>query len=178
MNGISDASKYFVETEYPPFVCLAELRRNGGKKMTVETLKSLSLLDMSQEELDELYKKGSVREIPAGDGRGIAIIAAGSLLAKILAFVTKLLIWQGKVLYPDQKFFFNRTTPFRIQAIKGKIYKGESRFCGGESIILDYANTSFVLRKVREEAREIAPGLYLALVYWGGKRLSYFTLEF
>lgn len=146
--------------------------------MTVDTLKSLNLLDMSQEELDELYKQGSVREIPDGDGRGIAIIAAGSLLAKVLAFVTKLLFWQGKVLYPDQKFFFNRATPFRIQAIKGEIYKGESRFCGGESLILDYANTSFLLRRVREEAREIAPGLYLALVYWGDKRISNFTLEF
>ena len=146
--------------------------------MTVKTPKPLDLINMSQAEIDELYKKGSVGEIPDGDSKGIAIIAAGTILTKVLAFISKLFIWEGKVFYRDQKFFLNKIPPFGIRAFKGEIYRGDGWFCDGEAIILDYSKTSFIFQKVREEIREIAPGFYLAQVYWGEKRISNFTLEF
>ena len=146
--------------------------------MTITTLKPSDLLNMSQAEIDELYKQGSVGEIPDGDGKGIAIIAAGTILVKVLALISKLFFWQGKFFYREQKFFLNKIAPFGIRAFKGEIYKGDGRFCEGEAIILDYSQTSFIFKKVKEEMREIAPGLYLAQVYVGEKRVSNFTLEF
>lgn len=141
-------------------------------------LKPINLLNMSQAEIDELYKQGSVGEIPNGDGKGIAIIAAGTILANILALLSQLFVWEGKFFYREQKFFLNKITPFGSRAFRGEIYKGNGRFCEGEAIILDYSQTSFILKKVKEEMREIAPGFYLAQVYIGDKRVSNFTLEF
>lgn len=146
--------------------------------MTVDAPKPLDLVKMSQAELDELYKNSPVGEIPDGDSKGIAIIAAGSIFTKAIAFITKLFIWQGKVFHRDQSFFLNKATLFRIRIFKGEIYGGNSWFCDGKATILDYSKTSFLLRRVREEMREVAPGFYLAQVYWGDKRISNFTLEF
>ncbi|MDJ0743682.1 MAG: hypothetical protein QNJ32_09990 [Xenococcaceae cyanobacterium MO_167.B27] len=154
------------------------IQEQGDKQLTTATLKPSDLLKMSQAEIDELYKQGSVGEIPDGDGKGIAIIAAGTILVKVLALISKLFFWQGKFFYREEKFFLNKLPPFGIRAFKGEIYKGNGRFCEGEAIILDYSQTSFIFKKVKEEMREIAPGFYLAQVYLGEKRVSNFTLEF
>lgn len=154
------------------------IQEPDDQQMTTATLKPSDLLKMSQAEIDDLYKQGSVGEIPDGDGKGIAIIAAGTILVKVLALLSKLFFWQGKIFYPEQKFFLNKLPPFGIRAFKGEIYKGNGRFCEGETIILDYSQTSFILKKVKEEMREIRPGFYLAQVYVGEKRVSNFTLEF
>ncbi len=140
--------------------------------------KPIDLLNMSQAEIDELYKQGSVGEIPNGESKGIAIIAAGTILAKILALLSKLFFWEGKFFVREEKFYLNILPPLEIRAFKGEIYKGNGRFCEGEAIILDYSQTSFIFKKVKEEMREISPGFYLAQVYIGEKRVSNFTLEF
>ena len=146
--------------------------------MTVTTPKPSDLLNMSQAEIDELYKQGSVGEIPDGESKGIAIIAAGTILVKILALLSKLFFWQGKFFYREEKYFLNIIPPFGFKAFKGEIYTENGWFCEGEAIILDYSKTSFIFQKVREEMRQIAPGFYLAQVYYGRKRISNFTLEF
>ena len=97
---------------------------------------------------------------------------------KIIALISKLFFWRGKFFYREQKFYLNKVAPFGIRAFKGEIYTGEGRFSEGETIILDYSQTSFIFQKVKEEMREIAPGFYLAQVYIGDKRVSNFTLEF
>ena len=154
------------------------VQKQADKEVTVTTLKPINLLNMSQAEIDEIYKQGSVGEIPDGDGKGIAIIAPGTILANILALLSQLFVWEGKFFYREQKYFLNKLPPFGIRAFKGEIYKGNGRFCEGEAIILDYSQTSFIFKKVKEEMREIAPGFYLAQVYLGEKRVSNFTLEF
>ena len=155
------------------------IHKQADKQVTVTTPKPINLLNMSQAEIDELYKQGSVGEIPDGDGKGIAIIAAGgTILANILALLSKLFVWEGKFFYREQKFFLNKIPPFGIRAFKGEIYKGDGWFCDGEAIILDYSKTSFIFQNIREEMREIAPNVYLAQVYCGKTRISNFTLEF
>ena len=154
------------------------VQKQADKEITVTILKPINLLNMSQAEIDEIYKQGSVGEIPDGDGKGIAIIAPGTILANILALLSQLFFWQGKFFYREQKFFLNILSPLGIRAFKGEIYIANGRFCEGEAIILDYSQTSFIFKKVKEEMREIAPGFYLAQVYVGEKRVSNFTLEF
>ena len=56
--------------------------------------------------------------------------------------------------------------------MRAKVYKEASWFDGKETIVLDYSKTSFVARKVRDEIREVAPGLYLGLVFWEREKVS------
>ncbi|HSR41814.1 MAG TPA: hypothetical protein VLL48_06575, partial [Longimicrobiales bacterium] len=58
------------------------------------------------------------------------------------------------------------------------VYMDESWFADGPAIILDYSKSSLVARKIRDEIREVGPGVYLGQVYWGRKRLILFSLEF
>jgi hypothetical protein len=58
------------------------------------------------------------------------------------------------------------------------VYRGESWAGAGEAIILDYSQTSFVAQKIRDEIREVAPGIYLGNAYWGKTRVLNFILEF
>ncbi len=154
------------------------IQKKGDGQVPATAPKPLDLLTMSQAEIDELYKQGSVGEIPDGKGKGIAIIGAGTIFAKILALLSKLFFWEGKFFVREEKFYLNILPPLEIRAFKGEIYKGNGRFCEGEAIILDYSQTSFIFKKVKEEMREISPGFYLAQVYVGEKRVSNFTLEF
>ena len=63
-----------------------------------------------------------------------------------------------------------------IPAIRARVYQEESWFDGRNCIVLDYSQTSRICRWVRDEIREVDPGLYLGLVYgvgrfFGGRRL-------
>ena len=53
-------------------------------------------LGKSQEELDEIYRNAEPGKIPEGDTSGTAILA-GSVFAKIVAFLAGVLAWQGKI---------------------------------------------------------------------------------
>lgn len=136
------------------------------------------LTQLSQAELDDLYKHSPVGEIPNGDSQGTAMIIPGSLFSKILIPIIKLLIWQGKVFHRDQAYLLNKVSLFRFHLIKAEIYRGTSWVDQGEAIILDYSKTSFVAQKIRDEIREVAPGVYLGQAYWGNTRVLNFVLKF
>jgi hypothetical protein len=140
--------------------------------------KMMDLMKMSQTELDDLYRQSSPGATPDGDSRGTAMIAPGSLVSGILAPIIKFLAWQGKVFHTDQAFLLNKITPFGFKLVKAEVYRGESWIDGKEATILDYSKTSFVAQKIRDEIREVAPGLYLGQAYWGNWRVLNFILEF
>ena len=74
-----------------------------------------------------------------------------------------------------------RTRTRRIrarQAIIAKVYKSESWFDKKPCIVLDYSKTSLIAKWIRDEIREVAPGIYLGIVYWGEKKLIHFALKF
>lgn len=142
------------------------------------TVKTMELMQMSQAELDELYKNIPAGATPDGDGKGTVVTVAGFRLGKVLSSLVNLIAWQGKVFYREQEFLLNKITPLRSKSIKAKVYRGDSWLVDGESIILDYSHTSFVAQKIRDEIREVAPGTYLGNAYWGNKRVLCFALEF
>ena len=72
----------------------------------------------------------------------------------------------------------NRISPFSIRAIKAEVYRDKSWLDGRDVIVLDYSRTSLLARKIRDEIREVAPGLYLGKVWWGKKRLIDFSVSF
>jgi hypothetical protein len=136
------------------------------------------LLKMSQAQLDELFTNSPPGEIPDGEAKGTAIIAPGTTYSDEIADFINHFAWQGKNFDAKKGALRNRILPFGLNAIIAKVYKAPSWLDGKECIVLDYSETSLLAHWIRDEIREIAPGLYLGKVYWGKKRLIDFAIEF
>jgi len=139
-----------------------------------------SWLKKSREELDEIYRGAEPGTIPNGDTRGTAIVA-GSSVSKSVARLARLLAWQGKVFHlypPDNRngILVNKITPFSLTFIVAKVYIDKSWMDQRDTIVIDYSATSFLARKIRDEIREIEPGVYLGKVWWGKTRILDFAL--
>lgn len=141
------------------------------------SITTAALLKMTQAELDTLYRQGTTAQLPNGDSKGILILAPGSGLNQWLAAVATLLVWQGKVFYLNQGFLLNKVLPFSLKLVKAEVYRGTSWIDGKEAIVLDYAKTSFIAQKIRDEIREIAPGIYLGQAFWDRTHILNFVLE-
>ena len=139
-----------------------------------------SLLDLSDDELDELFRNSPVGEIPNGDADGKVL--AGSkhqdTVSDTVAWVAEQLVWKGKVFDREKGELRNKILPFGAKAVRAKVYKEASWFDGKETIVLDYSKTSVLAQRVRDEIREVAPGLYLGLVYWEKDKILHFSLRF
>ena len=132
---------------------------------------------MTQDGLDALFKSSAAGPIPVGDTTGAAIILPGTKWEQPLAAIARHCFWQGKVFDGKNGELINKILPFGIRAIKAKVYKGLSWVDHKECIILDYSRTSVVARVIRDEIREVAPRLYLGVVFWGKKKTINFALE-
>lgn len=142
------------------------------------TMTTTDLKHLSPDALDALYQRSSMGTIPDGKSNGKVLFLTKLPTGNLFSSLVSLLAWQGKVFFRDQGFLLNRVSLFDLQLVKANVYVGESWFAQGESIILDYAKTSFVAQAIRDEIREVAPGLYLGQAYWGHTRVLCFALEF
>jgi hypothetical protein len=133
---------------------------------------------MSQTQLDELFTNSPVGEIPDGEAKGTAIVAPGTTYTKEIAEFINHFAWQGKTFDAKKGVLRNRILLLGLNAIIARVYKAPSWLDGKECIVLDYSDTSLVARWIRDEIRQIAPGVYLGKVYWDKKRLIDFVLEF
>lgn len=136
------------------------------------------LLTMSQAQLDALFTNSPTGEIPDGEADGTAIVAPGTKYSKEIAAFINHFAWQGKVFDAKNGVLKNRILPFGLNAILAKVYKAPSWLDGKECIVLDYSETSIVAHWIRDEIRQIGPGLYLGKVYWDKSRLIDFALKF
>ncbi|RDV24602.1 hypothetical protein DXV75_12955 [Alteromonas aestuariivivens] len=138
-------------------------------------------LQLSREELDEIYMHSEAGSLPRGDTRGTAIVA-GSSCARFVASIARLLAWQGKVfdIFPpdyERGILINKVLPIGLGLIVAKVYRGESWMDGKETIVIDYSTTSVSARFIRDEIREVEPGIYLGKVWWGKTRILDFALN-
>jgi hypothetical protein len=136
------------------------------------------LLDMSQQQLDDLFRASPPGDIPNGEAEGTAIIAPGTRYTEAIAKIINFFGWQGKVFDGSKGLLKNKVSMFGVQAIVAKVYLGESWLDNKPCIVLDYSDTSIVAQWIRDEIRLIGPGLYLGKVYWGKERLIDFCLKF
>jgi hypothetical protein len=139
-------------------------------------------LEYSREELDEIYRNAPAGALPHGDTRGTAILA-GSLFSKLIAAFARLFAWQGKVFdifdeHGQAGVLVNKITPFSLTFIVAKVYRDNSWLDGKETIVIDYSTTSFFAKRIRDEIREVAPGVYLGKVWWGKRRILDFALTY
>ena len=140
------------------------------------------LMKMSQRELDDLFRSSPPGPIPEGKSSGTAIVQPGTMWTRLIDRFVRRVAWQGKVFSksPDGKdaTLQNRIGPVGTELIVARVYYTESWLDKKECIILDYSKTSLFARKIRDEIRLVAPGLYLGKVWWGKTRLVDFALEF
>ncbi len=137
-----------------------------------------ALLSTSGRALDQLFAASSAGDIPNGRGRGTVLFAPGTVVSRPVAVLVRLLMWKGKVFHRERGELRNIMSPFRIETITAAVYKDASIFDGREAIILDYATTSRVARWVRDEIREVSPGVYLGLAFVLGHKVIRFALTF
>ena len=142
------------------------------------TYTSAQLLAMNQKQLDDIFSGSSAGDIPTGEAKGTAIIASGTVFSHEIAELISLFGWKGKTFDNVHGTLRNRISAFGIDAIVAEVYKGESWFDGKECIVLDYSKTSVVAGRIRDEIRQIGPGMYLGVVFWDKKRTINFALQF
>jgi hypothetical protein len=142
------------------------------------TYTSAQLLAMSAQQLDDLFGSSPAGNIPNGEAEGTAIIASGTVFSKEIADIISLFGWKGKTFDAAHGTLRNRLLAFGIDAIVAEVYKGNSWFDNKECVVLDYSKTSIVASHIRDEIRQIGPGIYLGIVFWENKRTIYFALQF
>jgi hypothetical protein len=125
-------------------------------------LSAQRLVQMSGPELDALYRQGTSVGMPPGRVRGTALLAPGTRRNAALARGTRL-VWQGKVFEPAEALAVNRF--LGLPMIRAQVFQDQSWLDGAPALVLDYSRTSRVYAQYRDEIRQVAPGLFLGLMY-------------
>ena len=133
------------------------------------------LVRMSPAALDQLYMAAGPAPMLSGRVPGRAIVFPGTALAGPASNAARL-VWQGKVFRNESSTAVNRF--FGVRSIEGKLYYAESWKDGRPSLILDYRETSYLYRRNRDEIRQVAPGIYLGLMYAASQPRPKFKMYF
>lgn len=145
-------------------------------KTTELSLKSLQ--KMRTCELEALYRAGTIFEPKQGFHEARAFPKPDSQFPVWRSELLNL-VWKGKHLYPEQGFMLNQVG--KKQIVAAEISKDVSWLDGKPSVIFDYANGPKWASKARDEVRQIAPGLYLGVMYLRDcpcpKQKMYFALQ-
>ena len=134
------------------------------------------LMRMPAAELSALYAASPAASVPNGFAPGRAIKNPGSRFTAANARATGLL-WKGKI-FRDDGTMINRLAG-GVKAIPADVYVGESLLDGQPSLIFDYGRSK-LWPDVRDEVREVSPGLYLGIMYKGKakpEQKMFFTLD-
>jgi hypothetical protein len=143
---------------------------------SVET--SSSLVRATRRELGELFRAGTVPAVPDGRARGWVLLGTGGFLSRWVAVLAYIFAWRGKVVDARAGRLKNIVTPLAIRAVEAEVYPAASWYDGEPCIVLDYSRRSLVARKIRDEIRQVAPGVFVGLVFWGRRHILDFALDF
>jgi hypothetical protein len=139
---------------------------------------SCDLSGLSGRELDDLFRRSPVGSVPDGVSDGFMLLLPGTPAGVPIGRLLRLLAWQGKIFDARSGTMLNRVLPFGLSAVKARFHPGVSRLDGKPCFVLDYSGSSRIAHGVRDEIREVAPGVRLGLVYWHGIRVGRFALKF
>jgi hypothetical protein len=137
------------------------------------------LAHMSWPELEALYRQSCPGAIPHGYAHGRPLYCPDKKLSSARTAAARML-WHGKHFCPGDGSLVNQWTGFK--AVRARVFYGPSWLDGKPSIIADYCGESrLIWADVRDELREVAPGLYLGIMYrrrcCGPKFDSFFALQ-
>jgi hypothetical protein len=158
-------------------VTAASERSSSPPHVSRETVDEAILLATPNAGLDAIFRASPPGDVPIGLLDGTAILFPGTRASKVLAALTRMLWWQGKVVDRSGTWLFNRVSPFSVHLIKASVYSETSWVDGQDCIVLDYSKTSLLASGVRDEIRLVAPRLYLGVVWLWRRRVGWFTLR-
>ncbi len=141
-------------------------------------LERRALQSRSRAELDDLFGVAAPGVMPSGEGIGTAMPVPGWWLGRFLSWLIRCLVWQGKRVDAAAGTLRNRVSPFGLLAFQASVATAASRVDGRPCWVLDYSRTSWLGRLVRDELREVAPGLYLGVGFVAARRGGYFSLSY
>jgi hypothetical protein len=136
-------------------------------------------LTLSRGELDRVFSGGVARALPEGEFAGTLIVPVPGL-AHLIAAVIRLLVWRGKIFSrvgAREGDVVNKVTPLSFRSVPGDVRLEASWLDRAPAIVIDYSKKSWVAYFIRDEIREIQPGVYLGKVWWSRARLCDFALE-
>jgi hypothetical protein len=121
------------------------------------------LVRMSECQLLDLYRRAAPGPIPDGYAPGKAIPNPGKPGTAFKSKIIGATAWQGKNFDPDGTMT-NRM--FGTRMVTARTSYDASWLDGKPSLVLDYRGSSKVVwARCRDELREVAPGIYLGLMY-------------
>jgi hypothetical protein len=137
-------------------IATVPVARGGEPGLSLE-----QLARMNWPELEQLYRSAEPGTIPEGYARGRAIYSPDDLLYGPRSKMTRW-VWHGKHFQSDGTLV---NQWLGVRTIRARVAYDTSWFDGRPSIVMDYCGMSKVWADVRDEMREVAPGLYLGVMY-------------
>ena len=126
------------------------------------TYRTEDLARLSWAELECIYRQAEPGRIPHGFAAGRVVYCQDTFLAGAKSGLSHVL-WRGKHFCAEEGTLVNQWCLLR--AIHARVSPGPSWLDGKPAIILDYSCTSRVWSDVRDEMREVSPGVYLGAMY-------------
>jgi hypothetical protein len=120
------------------------------------------LVRMNWCQLEGIYRQASPGRAPTGFAQGRVIFCGDAPMAKIKNCMSQFM-WKGKHFCAEDSTLVNQWCG--IKAIHANVYEGTSWLDGKPAIIFDYRGTSKIWARMRDETREIAPGLWLGIMH-------------
>jgi hypothetical protein len=142
------------------------------------------LLELPPRALDALFRASPAGPIPQGRGEGTIVALPGTEVAKAINRLFGFLVWRGKNFHPETSDLKNLLSPLAIEGIRAEVSHVTSWVDGKECVLLDYSRSSRICGWIRDEIREVSPGVYLGVVwgvgrlFGGRKRVLRFALTF
>lgn len=124
---------------------------------------------------ESLFRNASMGCPPCGPTRGIVLYSVGAF-PRVKAHLQGT-IWKGKTFYGDATFT-NRWLG-GITAGSASIHVESSWIDGRECHVIQTDSSALVFRNIRDELRQIAPGLWLGISYDSstGRMKNWFVLS-
>ena len=130
------------------------------RKGEIHGLRRRQLLEMTQAQLDDLFRASPAGPDPERRGGGHGDHRAGHQVHRAdRARSSTTSRWQGKVFDAESKLLKNRIRALGFEAIIASVYKGPSWIDSKDCVVLDYSQTSLLAHWIRDEIRLVSPGL-------------------
>jgi len=142
-------------------VPVTEEARAGSKSASELNALLARLRCMSPDELEQLYGQADAGGFPVGFARGRLLVLTETRMPKVKERLANF-VWKGKHFEEDGRFI-NQWAGLR--ALHSHVVSGPSWFDGRPCIIMEYPEGTPLFANMRDEIREIAPGVYLGRFY-------------
>jgi hypothetical protein len=119
------------------------------------------LKQMARCELETLFASAGPGQMPSGWVPGELLVLTDFPMPRVSEALARR-YWQGKEFEPDGSF----VNQFRYrQRFPSKAVIGPSLYDGKPAIVMAYPPSTPFFRNIRDEFREVSPGLYLGRIY-------------